>query len=208
MKYTQYSFLFPPRPSNAISDDVIDAFDDGTFLAQVKTDGSCCLIFSNGKEFRVMNRHNAILTNVQIADELRKLNKSDKWSVLVGEYLNKNKLDENLNPFNHKYIIFDILVYDNDYLLGKTFTQRQELLDSLYELKEYNFYLDQISENIFRVKNFYSNFHELWLKLVKIGVCEGLVFKRKKSPLEVGYALLNNSKSMFKCRKRSKNIKF
>lgn len=208
MIYQAYSFYYPPRPENCISPEVIEAFDDSTFLAQPKLNGSCGLLFTDGKEFRFMNRHNSPLTGIQILEELKTLNKTGKWMVLVGEYLNKNKLDENKKSFNHKFVIFDILVYENNYLLGSTFFDRQVLLDSIFKLEDYNFFLNKISDNIFRVKNFTKDFYNVWKTLVQIDVCEGIVFKRKKSPLEIGNSLKNNHKSQFKCRKPHKNYKF
>jgi len=208
MDYTKFYYIFPPRPENTIPSEAIEVFDDGTFIAQPKLNGSCCLIFTNGKEFFCMNRHQERLTNVQIMDELLSLHRGDGWMVLVGEYLNKSKLDENNNLFNHKFVLFDILVYNNKYLLGTTFLERQHLLDEIYKLEEYNSYLFKISDNTYRVKNFMSNFTKLWNEIVKIDVFEGFVFKRKKAPLEIGTSQKNNTKSQLKCRKKTKNYKF
>lgn len=209
-KYENYRYIYPPRPKNAIPDYELSSFDDGTFIAQPKLNGSNCVIFTNGQRFIVMNRHGQRLTNFQLNEnEIKSLYKGNGWMILNGEYLNKSKMDETGNSFNHKFIIFDILCYDGDYLLGKSFADRIELLDSLFGKnssdKEYLF---SISENIYRVKSYESNFLNLYTKLSSIDMVEGLVMKRKNARLEIGNTENNNVKSQLKCRKPTKNYKF
>ena len=95
MKYLNYRYLFPPRPSNAIPNSELNYHDNGSMVAQVKTDGSNCIIFTNGKSIHVMNRHGSRLTRFQIKDEeiLSLYKGSGGWSVLNFEYLNKNKIN-------------------------------------------------------------------------------------------------------------------
>lgn len=209
-KYENYRYIYPPRPKNAIPDYELSSFDDGTFIAQPKLNGSNCVIFTNGQRFIVMNRHGQRLTNFQLNEnEIKSLYKGNGWMILNGEYLNKSKMDETGNSFNHKFIIFDILCYDGDYLLGKSFADRIELLDSLFGKnssdKEYLF---SISENIYRVKSYESNFLNLYTKISSIDMVEGLVMKRKNARLEIGNTENNNVKSQLKCRKPTKNYKF
>lgn len=209
-KYENYRYIYPPRPKNAIPDYELSSFDDGTFIAQPKLNGSNCVIFTNGQRFIVMNRHSQRLTNFQLNEnEIKSLYKGNGWMILNGEYLNKSKMDETGNSFNHKFIIFDILCYDGDYLLGKSFADRIELLDQLFGKnssdKEYLF---SISENIYRVKSYESNFLNLYTKISSIDMVEGLVMKRKNARLEIGNTENNNVKSQLKCRKPTKNYKF
>ena len=80
-------------------------------------------------------RHSQYLTNVSITkEEILSLFRGEvgKWMVINGEYLNKSKQDENRLTFNHKFVIFDILVYNSEYLVGETFQDRINLLDELY----------------------------------------------------------------------------
>ena len=157
-----------------------------------------------------MNRHNQVLTNVQIRDEILALYRGvdAEWIVINGEYMNKAKQDENA-LFNHKLVIFDILVYKSDYIIGKTFEERIHLLDELYGTeKSDNDYLYKISDNIYRVKSFNKGFKELFDNLSKIDMIEGLVMKRKNAKLEIGNTENNNTKSQLKCRKPTKNYKY
>ena len=114
MKYTSFRYIFPPRPKNPIPNTELTFWDNGSLIAQPKLNGSNCLIFTNGVKHIAMNRHNGRLTNFQLKDEeISKLYKgTGGWTILNGEYLNKNKQDENRKAFNHKFIIFDILVND------------------------------------------------------------------------------------------------
>jgi ATP-dependent DNA ligase len=209
-KYENYRYVYPPRPKNAIPDSELNSWDDGSLIAQPKLNGSNCVIFTNGERFIVMNRHGQRLTNFQLSDgELKSLYKGSGWMILNGEYLNKSKNDETGQSFNHKFVIFDILCYDGDYLIGSTFEDRVKLLDSLFGTRnsEKDF-LFSISENIYRVKTYMTGFSQLYDMLTPIDMIEGLVLKRKSAKLELGSTENNNTKSQLKCRKPTKNYKF
>jgi hypothetical protein len=211
MKYTSFRYLYPPRPKNPIPNTELTFWDNGSLIAQPKLNGSNCLIFTNGVKHISMNRHNGRLTNFQLKDEeIKELYKgSGGWTVLNGEYLNKNKQDENRKAFNHKFVIFDILVNDGDYLVGKTFEERITLLDTMFGQNECEkIYLYGISENVYRVKTYENQFNMLYDTLTPIDLIEGLVLKRKTARLEMGTSELNNVKSQIKCRKETKNYKY
>ena len=211
MKYLNYRYNFPPRPRNAISPDDLNSWDDGSLLGQPKLDGSNATIYTDGKKVIVMNRHGQRLTNVRVHDSeiLALYRGSGSWMVLNAEYLNKSKTDETGQAFNHKFVIFDILCIDGDYLVGKTFEERVQLLDSLYDQRNCEKeYLFGISENVYRVKSYLSGFNELYNKLTPIDMIEGLVMKRRNARLEVGSSEMNNVKSQIKCRKATKNYKY
>lgn len=211
MKYLNYRYLFPPRPQNAIPAKDLSYYDDGTFIAQPKGNGSNCVIFTDGVKVLKMNRHNDRLTRFEIKDEeiLALYQGTGGWTVLNGEYLNKNKSDETRKSFNHKFVIFDILVNDGDYLIGKTFEQRIKLLDEMFGQKECEKdYLWNISDNVYRFKSYENNFSMLFDKLTPIDMIEGLVLKRKNARLEMGNTELNNTKSQVKARKKCNSYKF
>lgn len=210
--YNKFSYLYPPRPKNSINPSELNSWDNNSLIGQLKLNGSNCVIFTNGITAMIMNRHSQRLTNFTIKlDEVLNLHRGDKntWMVINGEYLNKSKSDENSVPFNHKLIIFDILVYNSDYLVGKTFEDRIKLLDEIYDVKDSEkSYLYGISDNVYRVKSFDSNFLNLFNEFSKIDMVEGLVLKRKNAKLEVGNTSTNNIKSQLKCRKATKLYKY
>lgn len=216
MKYNSFRYIYPCRPANAISSEELNFWDsDHSMVAQLKTNGSNTLFFTNGEKVRVMGRHGQLLSNFQISNEeiienlYKPLGLNGSWLVLNGETLNKSKRDEKEIIFNQKFILFDILVFDSDYLIGKTFQERVCLLDSLYGQKDSNKdYLHGISENIYRVKSYDSNFKYLFDKYSKIDLVEGLVLKRKNARLEMGNVEKNNWRSQIKCRKTTLNYKY
>ncbi len=210
VKYESFHYIYPPRPKNAISPQDLNDWDGDSLIAQPKLNGSNCVLFIDGKNSYIYNRHGEKMSNFQISDsELRKIYSGKGWMVLNGEYLNKSKKDENDSIFNNKLILFDILVYDSQHLIGNTFLQRINLLDNLYG-RNYSDkeYLYGISENIYRVVSYPNNFKELFDKFTKIDMVEGLVLKRKSAKLENGTSENNNTKSQIKARKSTKNYKF
>ncbi len=211
MKYASFRYIYPPRPKNPIPNTELSFWDNGSLIAQPKLNGSNCLIFTNGEKHIAMNRHNGRMTNFQIKDEeIAALYKgTGGWTVLNGEYMNKSKQDETRTAFNHKFVIFDILVDDGDYLVGKTFEERIALLDSMFGQEDSEKdYLYGISENVYRVKSYMNGFNMLYDRLTPIDMIEGLVLKRKSARLEMGNTELNNVKSQIKCRKETKNYKY
>ena len=211
MRYDKWRFIFPPRPRNAISPDDLNFWDNGTLICQCKLNGSNATIYTDGKKVVVMNRHGQRLTNFRLIDEeVKSIYRGDGgWLILNGEYLNKNKMDETGQSFNHKFVIFDILCYDGDYLFGKTFEERVNLLDILYDKNESEKeYLYSISTNVYRVKSYRNGFKDFFDKFTPIDIIEGVVLKRSNARLEVGASEQNNVKSQIKCRKATKNYKY
>lgn len=209
-KYLSYRYIFPPRPKNAIPDTELEFWDNGSLIAQPKLNGSNCVIFTNGEKTIVMNRHNQRLTNFNLSDnEIKDIYRGEGWMILNGEYMNKSKSDENNQVFNHKFVIFDILSYNGEYLVGKTFEERIKLLDELYsQVDSEKEYLFKVTENVYRVKSYVGEFKSLYDKLTPIDMIEGLVMKRKNARLELGTSENNNTKSQLKCRKATKNYKY
>lgn len=209
-KYLNYRYIFPPRPKNAIPDTELNFWDNGSLIAQPKLNGSNCVIFTDGVKTIVMNRHNQRLTNFNLSDnEIKDIYRGNGWMILNGEYMNKSKSDENSQVFNHKFVIFDILAFDGEYLVGKTFEERIKLLDELYgQVDSEKDYLFNVTENIYRVKSYLTGFKQFFDKYTPIDMIEGLVMKRKNARLELGTSENNNIKSQLKCRKATKNYKY
>ena len=208
--YDNFYYIYPPRPKNAIDPKHLSSWDDNSMICQIKTNGSNAVIFMDGKDCFVYNRHGSRLTTFELQkEEILKLYSGKGWMVLNAEYLNKSKKDERNASFNHKLIIFDILVYNSQYLVGKTFGERIELLDELFGTKDSEKeYLFGISQNVYRVKSYQKDFKQIFDKFTTIDVVEGVVLKRKNARLELGSTESNNSKSQVKSRKKSKNYKF
>lgn len=211
MRYESYRYLYPPRPKNAIPPTELAGWDDGTMLCQLKFNGSNCLVFTNGQKVVVMNRHGARLTGFRIPDaEILSLYKgTGGWTVLNGEYMNKAKRDERGAEFNHRLVVFDILVDDGEYLVGQTFEQRVGLLDRMFGQSACDReYLYSVSESVYRVKSHEGGFQQLYETMSRVDMIEGLVLKRRNARLEIGNTESNNTRSQVKCRKGTLNYRY
>ena len=221
MKYTEYRYIYPPRPEMTTHFSELDKYDNGTFLAQPKYNGTCCVVFMNKAGIRVMNRHNGLITsdynNVDF-EGLYQDSGCEGWLVLCGEFLNKNKKGEDGKPFNLKFIIFDILVYDNEYLIGSKLIERIDLLNRLFpetstlvfenKINSYSHLNVTRYENIFKAPSYGADFKAFYKSIVDTDLYEGLVLKRKESRLSLGFSEKNNSDWQIKCRKPTKNYDF
>ncbi len=207
----KFKLWYPPRPANAIPSEAIVDFDNNKMFAQAKLNGSQGVLYIDENHFEFRNRHKELLSNVKIdSTELSNLHRGCGQMILCGEYLNKNKKHINDKDFNHKYVIFDIIMFNNEHLIGKTFKQRQDILDVIYKTENFDGYIDKLVgfDNVYRVKNFYSKFTPLFKDLVKIDLYEGIVMKDINSKLEYGFVENNNSKNQVKSRKSTKNYSF
>lgn len=204
------NYIYPPRPENKVPRSGLQYFDNGTLLAQPKFNGSCTEIYIDGDDFfKVMNRHKEELTGFRIPrTEIKDLIPNNNLNLIVGEYMNKSKIDHTNNVFNHKLVIFDILVLDGKHLIGTTFQERIDVLYDMFKFVDENDYSYKITDNIYMTKTFYSGFCDLWDEFVKIDMIEGLVMKRKNAGLETGSTEKNNVKSQLKCRKETKNYRY
>ena len=211
MRYASYRYIYPPRPKNAIPSTELHSYDNGSMIAQPKLDGSNCLIFTDGVQVKTMNRHGEPISRFEIPkEEILSLYKGNGgWTVINGEYMNKSKREDSGTTFNHKLVIFDVLVVDGDYLIGKTFEQRIKVLDEMYGTEDSELpYLHGISESVYRVKSYENSFVERFDTLSAIDMVEGLVMKRRNARLEIGNTELNNTKSQVKARKKCSSYKF
>lgn len=206
MIYKEFKYIYPPRPEKTFPRNGMSSFDNGTFLAQPKYNGSCCEVYIGKDTWKVMNRHKKTLNSFKITkDEFQTIVTNDNLNVFVGEYLDKSKKNEKNEVFNHKYIIFDILVLNGKHLLGKTFQERFDILHKMFKFKSETEYCYQITDNIYLTKTFYKDFGVHWDKFVEIDMLEGIVLKRKNAGLELGTNEKNNTNSQLKCRKPTKN---
>lgn len=215
-----FKIMFPPRPKNPIHQSAIGEFDNGMLFAQPKLNGSQGVLYINEDGFDFRNRHKEVLTNINIdRKELQSLHRGTGDMILCGEYLNKNQ-NHKIGEFNHKYVLFDILMYDGVHLIGKTFKQRQDLLRSLFysDSIEFDGFIRQVNglNDVYIVESFDKDFNELYKALTEedkkgqpvYPVYEGLVMKDRNSKLEYGFSTDNNHKSQVKCRRATKNYQF
>ena len=207
IKYESFHYIYPPRPKNPIQPKDLIIWDNDMMVGQAKLNGSNCTVYMNETKIYAYNRHGQRLSNFDIdTKELNNIYRGKGWMVLNGEYMNKSKKDKSNEIFNNKFCIFDLLVLNNQHLVGTTFSERVNILDGFYGRG--SDFIHNISENIYKIESFYTDFKSIYDKLTPIDMVEGLVLKRKSARLENGTTENNNFKSQIKVRKPTKNYKY
>lgn len=219
MKYDQFKFIYPPRPEYKIPATGLQEYDDsGEYLVQPKYNGTACIVFTNGTHLHIYNRHKDVFKKPSHDIEFLKLAKTPSWYVYAGEYLNKGKIGEAGAKEKDKFVIWDCLVWDGEYLTGWTLESRLELLEQIYPCNRAMITLNRIEIydhlccteffGIYKAPAYLNNFYGLYLDIVKTDLYEGLVLKKKNSKLNFGFQELNNHDWQLKCRKENKLYDF
>lgn len=218
MLYDKFQYIYPPRPEYKIPPGELDKYDSGEYLAQPKYNGSCCLVFTNGDDLYIYNRHKQLLSNPNYDIEFRGLARTKKWFVYAGEYLNKGKIGESGDKEKDKFVIWDILVWDGKYMVGETLTDRLKLLENIYPCQRAQVKNDQfemykhlcctIYNGVYKAPTYKGNFQDLYNDLVKTDLYEGLVLKKVSSKLAFGFQPMNNTDWQVKARKETKLYHF
>ena len=202
-------YIYPPRAENKISPKSLPTFDKmGKFLSEPKLNGSSMQVYMDGVHTKTTNRHKSDITCKISLDELASIYKGKGEMVLCGEYMNKNQKDETGEYWNIKYVIWDIIVYNGEHLLGMTFEERYQLLRKLYPDNPVKKYMHQITENCFRIDAIYSDFLKIFDDISQYDMYEGLILKRMDGKLENGTSENNNIRTQIKARKGTKNYHF
>ena len=209
ISYNRYRYIDPPSPEINLPSSELNKYDNGLWLGQPKLNGSNITIFTNGVELHVYNRHNSPLSNVKMTKEdFLSLHRGSGWFVLNGEYMNKSKLNGKNEVFNHKLVIFDVLVYNGIQTIGMTFEERINLLNKLYTQSDYDGFINKVSDKVYMVKSFYENFHQTYQKIIQTDMYEGWVLKKRNAKLKNGISEKNNTDSQMKFRKPTKNYSY
>ena len=207
LKYTQYGYTWPPRPENAIPDSMLDKYESEGWAAQVKKNGTCSLAFSNGSEVIFKTRHNedhkAWTPGAEHKEFFKSLSRNGQWCVFEAELLHSKG-----NSVKNTWYIFDILVWQGDYLVGTTFAQRQTLLQEIFKgkLKEGNADHWVIEDKIWLAKPL-KDFKKTWEGLVHTED-EGIVLKDPNAKLKLCNKPNSNVGWQLKCRRPHKNYGF
>lgn len=200
MQYDSYQYLWPPRPEKAVPNGMLEFYERQGWVGQIKKNGTCSLVFINGDETIHRNRHNESHKAWSPIDNgLSKFTKG--WTVFVAELLHSK-----VPGIKDTLYVFDILVYDNQHLVGTTLIERHELLHSImsFESEASEHYV--VNEKLLLAKNFY-NLSETWDALSN-PEDEGIVAKNPNAMLENCLKDGLNSKWQVKCRKQHKNYAF
>lgn len=212
-------FIYPPRAEVTIPHTDLDKFDNGEYFGQPKYNGDCTEISFDGEgNYTVWNRHKEVKQTFK--RDMRPAYRGSGRMVICGEYLAKNQLGEFGQDINHSFVIWDILVYNNQWLIGNTTEERLELLEQLYPCKAktvvteegrlltFNHLCCTEMDYIFKTPTYTHGWTELYHSIVQTPLYEGFVLKKRDAKLEYGFSEINNNKWQVKCRKPTKNYQF
>lgn len=206
-------FLYPPRIEHRLQPASINRFDNNTYIAQPKFNGSSTSIAISENTATPKERHNTFFS-VPPKFDFKALHRGKGYMCIVGEFMNKSKKDETGEAFKG-FVIWDITAYNGKILIGSTIEERIELLKRLYpsngEIKTNGGLTYMFKTNvpqIFRAANFYSNFAKVYEELIEIDLVEGFVIKRKNGVLSPMTTEKNNIGFSVKIRKPTRNYNF
>jgi ATP-dependent DNA ligase len=217
--YNEFRYIYPPRPEYKILPEELDNLSP-EWVAQPKYNGDCIVLFTNGNEHHIYNRHKDKYSKKFNFDVNNLSFLAPNWFVFVGELLNpKKKLGEDGKLFPDKLVLFDCLVAENKYLIGYQLWERIKILHALFEptamvidkqgnLSGNEFLLQTDIPNLCIAETFSGNLRNVYNQVVKVDLYEGLVIKNSNSPLLYSFTEKNNELWQYKCRKPSKVYNF
>jgi hypothetical protein len=198
IKYTNYTFLYPPRPENIVMSGMLELFEKRRFISQVKKNGTgSTLAVSPDKEFFFKTRHGenhkAWTVPDEILDPFYLLPK--RWYYFCFELLHSKT-----KHIKNTMFIHDLLVANSNYLVGFKYIDRYNLLHNLFKVQKSCSQYDVISDNILIANNYNIGFEMLFKSLKNIED-EGLVLKDPNAEMRLCVKENSNSSWMVKVRR-------
>lgn len=210
IKYSNWAYLYPPRPEFAIASAMLNYYEKRGWTAQFKKNGTNTIIgISPKKEFFAMNRHGEDHKAWQLTDhiktELARLFPEKKWFVICAEIMHSKT-----PAIKDTIYIYDLLVWRSKFLLDSTFMERQKLLDSKLktDVETPTHYVCDKEGKVWYAKLFTKGFKELFLSIKDTKVDEGLVLKDPNGKLQSCRTMTENTGWQVKCRHKHKNYAF
>jgi hypothetical protein len=218
MKYESFRYLWPPRPETKIAPTDLGVIESMGWWGQAKFNGTCTVIyvpaatepFPGGSRGSVaMGRHgpdHVLDWQPGASWQAFEATLDGGWHVFVGELLHSKGVG-----VKDTIVLFDMLVEDGDYLVGKTLYDRFNRLERL--LKAYNSEPQiklthrEYNQGVWLVENRARAFR-LWFDAEAPAMVEGLCFKDKNAKLRLCSRSSANSGGQVKCRKPKANVSF
>ena len=187
-----------------------------TWTAQYKLNGQRNVIYIDPDlNIQWWNRHQENHRNYTppkwLEDQIREVVKpTGKWVAIDGELLHAKDA-----TIKNTLYWWDVLVHDNEQMLG---TSGQERLELLYSLTQQGGKLsenetadkiaDRLTDNIWLARNIKPDRYDESWKLTEVSYVEGFMFKDMKARLKPMLTEKNNSEWMVRCRKEHKGYQF
>ena len=206
--YTEFAYIAPPRAEAKIPVGMLALYEDGGWLAQIKKNGTNSVIFvpPDRTPFaynRHGERHKAWAFDEESAKFFRKL-PGRNWFVFNAELLH-NKVSG--GPHNTNYL-HDVLVYDGTYLLGRSYAERYNFLNKVFDRyitgEEYTHFM--LNPQTWLAKCLFGGFKQIFKEKLSDDEDEGLVLKNPNGLLSTTDG--KGASWMCKIRKPMKNYGF
>ena len=208
MQFASYTYLWPPRPERAIPREMLGFYQKRGWIAQAKMNGTCnVLAVAPDKSLKCMSRHqdeHKLWKPTEASSAAFEALPGKGWYVFVAELLHSKV--EGLRDTN---FVHDVLVNDGEYLVGKTFVERQNILRSLF-LKGGEAETEShvvVTPHTWLAKNRLANFDAFYDSLDKVEH-EGIVLKDPNAPLVLCSRQGANANWQVKSRRQHKNYSF
>lgn len=216
--FTEYSYIWPARPSKAIPSQLLTFYEERGWVAQFKKNGTCTVLYvTPEREVIVKTRHNDDHKNWKpdASGEWFKTIPGKNWYVFFVEVLH-NKV----STIKDTIYVFDIAVSDGTLLVNKTFTERQQIIKNLFGIDK-NLHVNAtpshyvINDKLWVARCIESGFSDI-MKFIQNRADktegnpedEGLVLKNPTAIFDRPSRQTSNSDWQVKCRVGSKNFSF
>jgi hypothetical protein len=213
MRFENFEYLWPPRPDSkrAVPPTGVMGlrfYENRGWVGQYKKNGTCNVIaVSPTKKIVAMNRHkedHKLWSPTPASSAAFKKLPGKGWYVFVAELLHSKVTG---GPRDTNYI-FDVLVADGVYLVGKTFMERQAILAEIFPKAKSETYSHRVIDNNTWVAKLLTGDFEATFEGLTAPEDEGLVLKNPKGKLELCSRQSANTLWQVKCRKAHKNFSF
>ena len=193
--YKEYSYLYPPRPEKAFSPENLGFYENLGWLAQIKRNGDCTMLFARKGELRVMNRHGEVPTRwAPSPEQIEFFARGDEWFVYAAERVGVS------------LYIFDLVVCGGTQLVGTNFNDRQDILYNLFPIYKETEDELHLLNTITIAKCHTSGFSDIFSRLGPRD--EGLVIKDPNGRLSPCFRDKQNGGWQVKARIPTKNYSF
>ena len=194
MPYTDWAFLFPPRPENAMTSTMIPSYEKQGFSGQFKMNGTCSLIgVSPTGVVHTLTRHNTPHKMWRLTDRTRGIAdfcKRGSWTVFLAEVLN-----DKTPHIKDTIYLFDVIVQDSCHLVGVPYQDRLDFLAESFPVMEDTEPSHIVAApGIWLAKTYEKGLYDLYQSIHAAGnrAHEGLVLKNTSAPLDLTFKAHNN----------------
>jgi hypothetical protein len=225
-------YIYPPRSQDAIPREDTQIFSMLGWIAQYKYNDSHALIkYCPDGQIEIWNRHGERFRTYNLPDYLieQLRNIGTTLGHVAGRLtiLDGGLLDQKHRAIKDTLVVWDILVLNDEYLVGTTYLDRYGKLYSISSQETWNYsnashdsvsFGRKLSDDVFIPENIAADaWGHAWDTIAKVNapyttgdpgqacyeckpVLEGLVFKDPNGTLEMGFKEKNNSSWMIRSR--------